>query len=657
MSQEHKPRIRGTACICSDCGLFLFDVRTGARLRELTDVDPRKLAAVRQRFSFDPKLAKRLVDEDPREVVSTYKYADKLNDFLKNPKARPDLQTPEAKHFLDELEQRYHTPRTDPMMPWLAREWKKGRFKFNEQNLTQLQAEYGPEYGYERTPSEPDYRYHALNPAELAHWADWYHSDHPSRQGKDIMQMKMPELHQTVKDWDHEMREQAGGAAQKRGNILHSWPDGWTVQQLEGKHLEDEGEKMGHCVGGYARPVEEGRSLIYSLRDHQNEPHATWEVTPQWWKGEDGKLYRPPVGSLTRAPRMKEPIAPDDFLMEPDPREGTMEQVQGKGNAPPIENYQKRIKEYFEKAIPDPKERPKWEPQHYEDPEYLLDPDDGGYVAYHPGEYGLDKPETTYDWPEMVEGAVGLAGDHSEISASDLTKKAIEHEQFGPFAKEAEDHIKLERENHLHEMQDGYDDWRDQNWEYFASQNPEPQPEDEEYNHPETGEYNKEAYDKAYTEWEKEEEALNDYHFKQYANEMGSTNKLNYMDELEVEIAAQKRRESEMNRRREEQPMKEETGQNPYGAPTTSAVRATHTHFTTGEPCTCTFTKHLEPQWHEAKELVCEACGDPLVGMKCKRCDWGTPSHAIGDGEPLADPTRDMHPSIQSNCARTNEDS
>lgn len=44
--------------------------------------------------------------------------------------------------------------------------------------------------------------------------------------------------------------------------------------------LKDEGDQMGHCVGGYCDWVESGDSKIYSLRDAQGKSHVTIEVEP-----------------------------------------------------------------------------------------------------------------------------------------------------------------------------------------------------------------------------------------------------------------------------------------------------------------------------------------------------------------------------------------
>jgi hypothetical protein len=45
--------------------------------------------------------------------------------------------------------------------------------------------------------------------------------------------------------------------------------------------LKNEGDIMGHCVGGYCDEVSSGRSRIFSLRDAKGEPHVTIETEPR----------------------------------------------------------------------------------------------------------------------------------------------------------------------------------------------------------------------------------------------------------------------------------------------------------------------------------------------------------------------------------------
>jgi hypothetical protein len=46
------------------------------------------------------------------------------------------------------------------------------------------------------------------------------------------------------------------------------------------KWLTQEGDAMGHCVGGYCPDVTAGRSNIFSLRDAKGQPHVTIETQP-----------------------------------------------------------------------------------------------------------------------------------------------------------------------------------------------------------------------------------------------------------------------------------------------------------------------------------------------------------------------------------------
>jgi hypothetical protein len=46
------------------------------------------------------------------------------------------------------------------------------------------------------------------------------------------------------------------------------------------KALKNEGDLMGHCVGGYCEDVISGDSRIFTLRDQKNKPHVTIEGTP-----------------------------------------------------------------------------------------------------------------------------------------------------------------------------------------------------------------------------------------------------------------------------------------------------------------------------------------------------------------------------------------
>ena len=59
--------------------------------------------------------------------------------------------------------------------------------------------------------------------------------------------------------------------------------------------LDREGQVMGHCVASYWDKVKGGNTVIYSLRDTENNPHATVEVSRGELVQVKGKQNKPPV--------------------------------------------------------------------------------------------------------------------------------------------------------------------------------------------------------------------------------------------------------------------------------------------------------------------------------------------------------------------------
>ena len=64
-------------------------------------------------------------------------------------------------------------------------------------------------------------------------------------------------------------------------DVVYKFDNGYTIVDVNTENdLDVEGDKMGHCVGSYCDDVASGDTVIYSLRDARNEPHATIEVVP-----------------------------------------------------------------------------------------------------------------------------------------------------------------------------------------------------------------------------------------------------------------------------------------------------------------------------------------------------------------------------------------
>lgn len=90
-----------------------------------------------------------------------------------------------------------------------------------------------------------------------------------------------------------------------------------------GEVLKQEGDAMGHCVGGYCNDVMEGRSRIFSLRDAKGVPHVTIETAPNQAYALRGELGRDYGVDLDLGAR-----APEDIV-----------QIKGKQNRAPNPEY------------------------------------------------------------------------------------------------------------------------------------------------------------------------------------------------------------------------------------------------------------------------------------------------------------------------------
>lgn len=382
-----------------------------------------------------------------REHVGSVKESSKLDWLRSRPDFQPDHKAyARNKHFLDFITKPQATPapheddlpgianeNTDKLLPWLHREFKKGRLLPGW--LIGSSDEKHPPH------SVPHFRYKTDG-------SDWYPNDviyepegleeiseHGSRgvgpngerieeneigaplathgaatgtrplgigdleriqtavedmskrgKGIDLMQHKVHELMPKIEDW-----QSAKEAEQRQhlGDIVHRFPDGWTIRQLRNTaEAQQEGNEMGHCVGteahGCPQRLRAGSGIFASLRDPKNIPHATIELTP----------------SRYDSPNQSEH---NDWEMESIPRVGPHSQsVQfyGKEDRAPEIEYENRVNEWLSHegapyANPGGGEADPQEPdlEEYEVPgaydvERYLQSQDGGYM-----DWAYDDPE------------------------------------------------------------------------------------------------------------------------------------------------------------------------------------------------------------------------------------------------------------------------
>ena len=135
---------------------------------------------------------------------------------------------------------------------------------------------------------------------------------------QDLWEKSLNEMFALAEEWHNTLKGVESTGDYQNKEVVYKFNNGFTIVGVNTENdLGVEGEKMGHCVGSYCDDVASGRTTIYSLRDARNEPHATIEILPTL-----------PLGrSRSR---------------------GTVEQIKGKGNAPPVEKYRPMIKQWLE---------------------------------------------------------------------------------------------------------------------------------------------------------------------------------------------------------------------------------------------------------------------------------------------------------------------
>ena len=362
------------------------------------------------------------------------KTASKL-DWLES---RPDkaMATPEGKQFFDNLKVNFHTEKTDPLFPWVWREYRKGRLQLTDRTSLSILDENGRFSGW-------------LTPAVLTHWADWFADKrNPTRRGVDLMQLTADNMIDKINEWDEHNANQEVSQRLEGGKVLKTLPNGWTVRELEPDDLQFEGNEMGHCVGGegYRRAVENGHTKIISLRDPQGHPHATMEL-------ENNTRIKPGVQGRH-----------------------VIEQVQGKGNEIPKPEYQAMLKQWITE-LPEG-ERPVWknEVEAISDLNEIVSPEEdddphgwGGYAPH--GDYGIPLPPRQTDYDSVISDLHRLNdtwrgyGHYDPSHGEALYNHAVQRNEIPQLAKAFQGYQDKAFED-MQDMEDNNMDWLQYPGEY-----------------------------------------------------------------------------------------------------------------------------------------------------------------------------------------------
>lgn len=122
----------------------------------------------------------------------------------------------------------------------------------------------------------------------------------------------------------------------EQGAVVYTFADGWTVQELRTETaLSQEGKRMQNCIGGYFEDVATGRVRIYSVRDASGQPHVSLELVIP--------------GGTTRVHASD--MTPDEFVESRTRLDCHFEQILGKQNDRPIDEYRVRAREFIDKVF------------------------------------------------------------------------------------------------------------------------------------------------------------------------------------------------------------------------------------------------------------------------------------------------------------------
>jgi hypothetical protein len=125
---------------------------------------------------------------------------------------------------------------------------------------------------------------------------------------QNIWDMTFQQVFELSEEWHDQFKGNEDNAGPyKTKDVVYDFGNGFTIVKVPPEDLGTEGDNMGHCVGGYCDSVASGRVVIYSLRNPKNMPHATIEVY----------------------------------------KNGTVDQIKGKQNEPPVPKYRPMIKQWL----------------------------------------------------------------------------------------------------------------------------------------------------------------------------------------------------------------------------------------------------------------------------------------------------------------------
>lgn len=115
---------------------------------------------------------------------------------------------------------------------------------------------------------------------EIHHAIDWI----IAQNFKDTTKVSVDEAIKQSKEWVDKLESKGGKDTPADSEVVHKFDDGFVIKRIKSSDgLIREGSKMQHCLKdpgmGWDKKVKSSGLIILSLRDKNDEPHCTMEIT------------------------------------------------------------------------------------------------------------------------------------------------------------------------------------------------------------------------------------------------------------------------------------------------------------------------------------------------------------------------------------------
>lgn len=115
---------------------------------------------------------------------------------------------------------------------------------------------------------------------EIHHAIDWI----IAQNFKDTTKVSVDEAIKQSKEWVDKLESKGGKDTPADSEVVHKFDDGFVIKRIKSSDgLVREGSKMQHCLKdpgmGWDKKVKSSGLIILSLRDKNDEPHCTMEIT------------------------------------------------------------------------------------------------------------------------------------------------------------------------------------------------------------------------------------------------------------------------------------------------------------------------------------------------------------------------------------------